>query len=571
MKKLMCILLVCFMGASVQAISDSAPPNTGPFSNSTHSSAVFDFTGEATGAVYPADCFAGTATAQGHEGSIDDDWSFPNVGYYEEGAYVLGDAGQGTGGAFGLAIPPSGGDYITVSLLLEYDGDPPAIERGPLDWGEFTTIPGENVIGTDGALSTDSTEIGYIENFGTWTKLSPGLWSMQETLALADFEFSLDIGDILVFSWDVYDGAAEELRLTGMIFDIYRHSTDTNGDTGSARQTACLSTPTMTVASAFVEEEGATTDNLTVTLASAPVGTVTIDLYCPDPNYPDQKQENFHFTGATAVDAYHGRVVLNSTTLSGDIEVQAVEDSLLEGDLSYSLVMSSTSTSGSDTDFITGPGSTAVPDVGSVSVVDNETRTLIVDEDWIELSENEPNSPNQVCVTITGSAAPTAPVYIDVDIPLADTGAGEPLNALDKGMFDTDADLDDPNTLVLNSSNWSTGVTICFWAIDNDTIDTLVAEWGNMGINNAMCNLIPASADLAYDTDAGFSSPGASIEIEVMDNECGSAESAWSTGDVNKDCIVDLNDFALMAEGWLTCTHPNPDVYPALECIIYPD
>jgi hypothetical protein len=557
MKKFMFILLVCFMGASVQAIEDVSPPSTGPFNASTHSSGVFDFTGEATEAdSYPADCFAGTASVDGHEGSID--------GYFEEGAYVC-DPGEQIGGAFGLAIPPSGGGYITVNLLLEFEGDPPEIIRGPYDWGEWFSVSG--VIGTEGSLSDNTEEHGDAENFGTWTKLGPGLWSMQETLLLTDF--GGDAGDILVFAWDVWDGADEELRLTGMIFDIYRHST-ANGITGTARKTICLSTPTISLSSAFVDEEGATTDNLQVSVPYAPDGDVTITVYCPDPNYPGQPQENFNFTGTTAVDAYTGQIVLNASTLSGTIAVQAVDDSLLEGDLSYPLVLSAVTT-GSDPNFSTDPSTgTAVPDVGSVTVIDNETRTLIVSEDWIELSENEPGIPNQVCVTVTGSAAPTAPVYIDVNIPFADTEAGEPLNAWDKGMFDTDADLDDPQALSLNNGNWDTGVTICFWAIDNDTIDTLVAEWGNMGINNAMCYLVPASADPAYDTATGLGSPGASIEVEVADNECGSAESAWWPGDINQDCIVDLTDFALVAEGWLVCTHPNPDVYPALECILWP-
>jgi hypothetical protein len=563
MKKLMFILLVCFMGASVQAIEDVSPPSTGPFNALTHSSGVFDFTGEATGDVYPVDCFAGTATGDGHEGSIDAAW-FPGNGYFEEGAYVC-DASEQIGGAFGLAIPPSGGAYITVNLLLEYEGDPEEIERGPLDWGEWFSVSG--VIGTEDSLSDYQEENGT-ENFGTWTKLGPGLWSMEETLTLADFDG--DINDILVFAWDVWDGADEELRLTGMIFDIYRHSTATNGDTGSERKTVCLSTPTISVTSASVEEDGETTDNLQVSVPYAPDGDVTITVYCPDPNYPGQPQENFNFTGTTAVDAYTGQIVLNASTLSGTIAVQAVDDSLLEGDLSYPLVLSAVTT-GSDPNFSTDPSTgTAVPDVGSVTVIDNETRTLIVSEDWIELSENEPNIPNQVCVTVTGSAAPTANVYIDVNIPFADTEAGEPLNARDRGMFDTDADLDDPKALILNSGNWDTGVTICFWAIDNDTIDTLVAEWGNMGINNAMCYLVPASADPAYDTATGLGSPGASIEVEVADNECGSAESAWWPGDINLDCIVDLTDLAIFAEGWLVCTHPNPDVYPALECILWP-
>ena len=48
----------------------------------------------------------------------------------------------------------------------------------------------------------------------------------------------------------------------------------------------------------------------------------------------------------------------------------------------------------------------------------------------------------------------------------------------------------------------------------------------------------------------------AEIRVKDLDNkECG----AWGyqSADVNLDCQVDLNDFAELAAGWLTCTDPN--------------
>jgi phenylpyruvate tautomerase PptA (4-oxalocrotonate tautomerase family) len=48
--------------------------------------------------------------------------------------------------------------------------------------------------------------------------------------------------------------------------------------------------------------------------------------------------------------------------------------------------------------------------------------------------------------------------------------------------------------------------------------------------------------------------PITTIEVVIQDNECG----AWGfmAADLNRDCRVDLNDFAIMAGTWLRCTQP---------------
>ena len=45
------------------------------------------------------------------------------------------------------------------------------------------------------------------------------------------------------------------------------------------------------------------------------------------------------------------------------------------------------------------------------------------------------------------------------------------------------------------------------------------------------------------------------LPVIIYDNECGSA--GYKTMDFNKDCIVNLEDFATFAGEWLACSYPN--------------
>ena len=65
--------------------------------------------------------------------------------------------------------------------------------------------------------------------------------------------------------------------------------------------------------------------------------------------------------------------------------------------------------------------------------------------------------------------------------------------------------------------------------------------------------------------------PAGKIYLQLYDNlgayefyvvspepRCGDLDHPYPLGDVNKDCYVNLQDLALMASSWLTCTDPNP-------------
>ncbi len=66
------------------------------------------------------------------------------------------------------------------------------------------------------------------------------------------------------------------------------------------------------------------------------------------------------------------------------------------------------------------------------------------------------------------------------------------------------------------------------------------------------------STDLEHkvtSADGNFSIlPITTIQVIIQDNECG----AWGfmTADLNRDCKVDLNDFAILAGNWMQCTQP---------------
>lgn len=47
-----------------------------------------------------------------------------------------------------------------------------------------------------------------------------------------------------------------------------------------------------------------------------------------------------------------------------------------------------------------------------------------------------------------------------------------------------------------------------------------------------------------------------SISVLSPDPRCGDLDHPYPLGDVNQDCKVNLEDFALMAANWLTCNSP---------------
>jgi hypothetical protein len=310
--------------------------------------------------------------------------------------------------------------------------------------------------------------------------------------------------------------------------------------------------PTIVVDPNEVAEEGETTAGLPVSLLYAPDGDVTITVYSAEPNYPDQPNENFKFIGANRVDDYTGQITLNAGTMSGTFEVQAFNDDIIEGDVTYPLTLIATSTV-YEPNFINtnpeDPNGIAIVSPGSVTVIDNDVRSILVDPDFVALSEGDPNVWAYVDVTL--SHPPLAVVNVGVN--LFEWAA-------DLGMVETDADLEDPNYLQFDAGNWDTPKQIGFRAF---YVEGRANEEEPMSQVPAFCDLIPSSADAGYDPETGIE-PGAQIAIEVEDIDCGSY--GFDERDYNEDCFVNLADFAIFAQGWWFCTDPgNIDCGSALE------
>ena len=267
-------------------------------------------------------------------------------------------------------------------------------------------------------------------------------------------------------------------------------------------------------------------------------------MYEVDPNLSDP--ESFTITGA--VDGSI-TVTIPADSNSTSITVKAIDDSAIEGPIGYKLVVESwmdPNVAGFDPNYVTGddPNAAAIVSAGTVTVIDNDVRSVLVDPDFVGLSESDdPEDPNSwVCVDVTLSHEPTAVVNVAVEM----------LEwAWDIGMVETDANLVDPNYLQFDDTDWNIAQTICFKAI---YVEGRANGDEPMSQVPAFCILNPSSADPGYDPETGIE-PGAEIAIEVEDIDCGSY--GWDDRDYNEDCFVNLTDFAIFAEGWLLCTDPG--------------
>ena len=99
-----------------------------------------------------------------------------------------------------------------------------------------------------------------------------------------------------------------------------------------------------------------------------------------------------------------------------------------------------------------------------------------------------------------------------------------------------------PNPLVFTDSNWNMPQTVTITAIDDDQLEDYE--------HTTTITHTADSADPKYD---GIDI--SSVEAAIYDNECG----VWHylQADINKDCIVDVQDLAIIASNWLSCTQPD--------------
>jgi hypothetical protein len=67
-----------------------------------------------------------------------------------------------------------------------------------------------------------------------------------------------------------------------------------------------------------------------------------------------------------------------------------------------------------------------------------------------------------------------------------------------------------------------------------------------------------------YTSSALSSAPNIAIDniefsqVGAAPPQCGDENHPIVTSDLNKDCVVDFEDFALFALDWLTCNDPSP-------------
>jgi hypothetical protein len=302
-----------------------------------------------------------------------------------------------------------------------------------------------------------------------------------------------------------YIAGGEGRFYTALVVDVIVHDGEEPPEDGP-RVSGCFRDPTIVVDAGEVAETDETSAVLSIQLDRNPTADVTITIAEPldpvDPNFTDLN--SFTITGA--VDGV-ATVVIPADSNSATITVTAIDDSVIEGDIGYGLVMESTMVPGAgyDPNLVTGDNALLVG--GSVTVIDNDTRQVLVDPGFVEgLSEN--NDPNDwICVDVTLSHEPTAIVNVNVNFLE---------RAVDEGMVKTDVDLEDPNVLQFDAGDWSTPKQICFAAIDNEYL----VEVGLAQVF-AVAELIPSSEDTAYDSEASPIWPGAAIEMEVEEKACG--------------------------------------------------
>jgi hypothetical protein len=73
------------------------------------------------------------------------------------------------------------------------------------------------------------------------------------------------------------------------------------------------------------------------------------------------------------------------------------------------------------------------------------------------------------------------------------------------------------------------------------------------GVNTTIANPSSASTTVTVTTP---NTPAQITAHYVNDGKCGDECHAIVTGDLNQDCIVDVTDFGMLAQHWLTCTQP---------------
>ena len=270
---------------------------------------------------------------------------------------------------------------------------------------------------------------------------------------------------------------------------------------------------TVTDGATIVEEEGETTDTFDVVLVAEPEGDVTVTVSASDPNdvkfVVDGSDEDSQDLTFTASNWDQGQTVT----------VKAVDDSDVEGEEVTTVMFS---LGGDDPNQA---GGFVWPVY--VTIVDNDQGSVVIDTvDGVEVNEEGPTSDTYI---VTLSDMPSGTVELDMTVD-AEQIVVQPLN------------------VVLDSSNWSSGVEVTVTAVDDDGT---VAEDDSYEttISHAVTTADPVFVGAAADD----------VVVTVVNNDCDGPYNTYDrTGpDGVRDCVVDLYDFAGMAAVWLECSRDN--------------
>jgi hypothetical protein len=155
-----------------------------------------------------------------------------------------------------------------------------------------------------------------------------------------------------------------------------------------------------------------------------------------------------------------------------------------------------------------------------VVIFDDESADLAITPDTLSVIEGGPAV--QYSVVLTGT--PTAPVTVLITEPA-----------------DPNRVIINPQQLIFAPTNAATPQLVTVTAIDDSVLLGTIYS--------------TSLAHQVTSTDYNFAIlPIATIVVDIQDNECG----AWGfmPADLNRDCKIDLNDFAILASTWLKCTQP---------------
>jgi len=292
--------------------------------------------------------------------------------------------------------------------------------------------------------------------------------------------------------------------------------------------------------------EGPTDGQLLVSFGIKPTPDTFTATVVIDPNLEgDGPHEDFIFSDSNSTNP-NGTITLTFTEanwyIPQNVYVEATTDTLREGDEFYPIEL------GITIDPCT-PG-TMVKNT-AIGVVDNDIPYISV----------LPDDPCRPLVGTLSENTPGVSVYVNVTL------SHKPAHNVEvRGELVSDYDLiyemvvmnpnfedwTEPNCLTFTPGNYSINQQICLTALDDD--DELVEPWLEWVPGSIFFNA--RSDDIRYQSaEEGGELDEMEVLFEVQDNDCG----AWGYADVdfNKNCKVEIYDFAHFCVQWLDCSDPN--------------